>query len=300
MDHMTAKVSCFARAYHYQNNTVHIFADTAAKALLGEDYDRVAMSMTQGVGFFLPGFSGTPQEGLRLIVDKQLAPSVLGRSAYCENALEKEKRLGCYQYVLFASGYDTFAIRNIDDSLVVYELDLPEVLADKQKRIEKTGLKASAVFVPCDLSNLAWKGQLTERGFRPGRKSFGSLLGISYYLGKDEFKSLLITLGGTMCDGSAICFDYQSTEDSRETQTNQKLAAGAGEQMKARYDYREMETILEECGFLIYEHLDHDDMTGRFFSEYNKCCPEHRMEAPIGVCYVLAVRKESLIEKPAG
>ena len=43
----------------------------------------------------------------------------------------------------------------------------------------------------------------------------------------------------------------------------------------------------------------HDDMTGRFFSEYNKCCPEHRMEAPIGVCYVLAVRKESLIEKPA-
>jgi len=49
---------------------------------------------------------------------------VLGRSAYCENALEKEKRLGCSQYVLFASGYDTFAIRNRDDSLAMYELDI--------------------------------------------------------------------------------------------------------------------------------------------------------------------------------
>lgn len=124
MDHMTAKVSCFARAYHYRNNTVHVFADTAAEALLGEDYDRVAMSMAQGVGFFLPGFSGTLEEGLRMIVDRQLAPSVLGRSAYCENALEKEKRLGCSQYVLFASGYDTFAIRNRDDSLAMYELDI--------------------------------------------------------------------------------------------------------------------------------------------------------------------------------
>ena len=292
MENITAKVSCFARAYHYKISASPIFADTAAEALLGEDYSRIAESMTQGVGFFLPGFSGTPEEGLRMIVDRQLAPSVLGRSAYCEYALEKEKQFGCGQYVLFASGYDTFAIRNSDDTLSVYELDLPEVLADKQRKIEKAGLKANAVFVPCDLSDPAWKGQLTERGFRPDRKSFGSLLGICYYLGKNEFKSLLMTLGGTMCDGSAICFDYQSTEDSRETQTNQKLAAGAGEQMKARYDYREMETLLEECGFLIYEHLDHDDMTGRFFSEYNKCCPEHRMEAPKGVCYVLAVRKE--------
>jgi len=292
MDHMTAKVSCFARAYHYRNNTMHIFADTAAQALLEEDYDQIAESMAQGVSFFLPGFSGTPEEGLRMIVDRQLAPSVLGRSVYCENTIEKEKRLGCCQYVLLASGYDTFAIRNRDDSLTVYELDLPEVLADKQRRIENARLKANAVFVPCDLSDPAWKDQLTERGFRPGRKSFGSLLGISYYLEKDAFKRLLLALGGIMCDGSAICFDYQSTEDSWETQTNQKLAAGAGEQMKARYDYREMETILEECGFLIYEHLDHNDMTGRFFSEFNKCCPEHRMEAPAGVCYVLAVRKE--------
>ena len=108
MENITAKVSCFARAYHYKNSTSPIFADTAAEALLGQDYDRIAESMTQGVGFFLPGFNGSPEEGLRLIVDRQLSPSVLGRSAYCERMLENETRLGCRQYVIFASGYDTY------------------------------------------------------------------------------------------------------------------------------------------------------------------------------------------------
>ena len=292
MENITAKVSCFARAYHYKNSTSPIFADTAAEALLGQDYDRIAESMTQGVGFFLPGFNGSPEEGLRLIVDRQLSPSVLGRSAYCERMLENEIRLGCRQYVIFASGYDTFAIRNSNAALSVYEIDLPEVLADKQRRIEKAGLESRVVYVPCDLSETSWKDQLTDSGFRRDQKSFGSLLGISYYLGKDEFRSLLEMLGGIMSEGSAICFDYQSREESPETATNQALAQGAGEQMKAQYDAQEMEALLEECGFLVYEHLDHTEMTNQYFSDYNQRNPEHSMKAPMGVCYVLAVRKK--------
>ena len=292
MENITAKVSCFARAYHYKNSESPIVEDTAAKALLGEDYDQIAESMTQGVGFFLPSFNGSPEEGLRLIVDRQLSPSVLGRSAYCERMLENEIRLGCRQYVIFASGYDTFAIRNSNAALSVYEIDLPEVLADKQRRIEKAGLESRVIYVPCDLSETSWKDQLTDSGFRRDQKSFGSLLGISYYLGKDEFRSLLEMLGGTMSEGSAICFDYQSREESPETATNQALAQGAGEQMKAQYDAQEMEALLEECGFLVYEHLDHTKMTNQYFSDYNQRDPEHSMKAPAGVCYVLAVRKK--------
>ena len=54
MDNTTAKVSCFARAYHYVNTPVHIFANRAAQGLLGEDYDNIAQSMTQGISFFIP------------------------------------------------------------------------------------------------------------------------------------------------------------------------------------------------------------------------------------------------------
>jgi len=108
--------------------------------------------MKQGIVFFLPGFQGTEEEGLRLIADRQLSPSVLGRSAYCEMLLEKEKHLGCRQYIIFASGYDSFAVRNTDKELSVFELDYPLMIQDKMKRIEKAGLSCDAVSVPVDLS----------------------------------------------------------------------------------------------------------------------------------------------------
>lgn len=95
MDNMTAKVSCFARAYHHKQNTIHIFDDSVAAAILMDDYDEIAMNMTAGVNFFMPDFKGTKEEGLRLIVDKQLSPSVLARSAYCEGKLLREKEKDC-------------------------------------------------------------------------------------------------------------------------------------------------------------------------------------------------------------
>lgn len=290
MDNMTAKVSCFSRAYHYKNNAVHIFADTAAEQLLGEDYGQIAESMTAGLPFFFPDFKGTKEEGLRLIMEKQLAPSVLGRSAYCEDALAGARKQGCTQYVLFACGYDTFSLRNQDAWLQVFELDFPELLRDKAERIEKAKLRSSAVSVPCNLAEPAWKEQLSAAGFDRGKESFGSLLGISYYLTKEEFERLLRNISELMAEGSLLCFDYPCTEESRETRTNQALAAAAGEQMQALYAEQEMQSLLERCGFAMAEHLHHQEMTDRYFSAYNAENPEHRMAAPVGVGYVLAVK----------
>ena len=210
MKNVTAKVSCFARAYHHKHNDVHIFDDYAAEQLLGEEYDQIAQNMTGGVSSFFPEFKGTPEEGLRLIADRQLSPSVLARSAYCEKMLDNERRLGCRQYILFASGYDTYSIRNDDGELSVFELDLPDILSDKRKRIEKAGLKSNANYVPCDLATDLWKVKL--------------------------------------------------------------------------------ELLLHECGFLIYEHLDNEEMTKQYFSDYNNANPEHGMQAPEGVAYIMAVR----------
>ena len=73
MDHMTAKVSCFARAYHHKNNQVCIFDDPMAEKLLGNEYEQIAEHMAAGVKFFLPDFKGMKEEGLRLIVDNQIS-----------------------------------------------------------------------------------------------------------------------------------------------------------------------------------------------------------------------------------
>ena len=293
MDHMTAKVSCFARAYHHKHNETHIFDDNAAERLLGEDYAQIAKNMTEGLPFFFPDFEGTKEEGLRLIVDKQLSPSVLARSAYCEGKLMDEKNQGCKQYLIFASGYDTFSLRNTDESLSVFELDLPEMIADKRERIEKQKMKSTAVSVPCNLAEDPWKGQLLEAGYSQNQKAFGSLLGLSYYLRKEEFERLLTSVNEIMEEGAAICFDYPSADESKETKTNQSLAQGAGEQMKALYSEQEIKTLLQKCGFELKEHLNHKEMTELYFKEYNNANLHHQMQAPMGVGYVFAEKMGS-------
>lgn len=345
MDNMTAKVSCFARAYHYINNQVHIFKDSAAEILLGEEYEQIAENMSGGISFFLPGFQGTKEEGLRLIVDHQLSPSVLGRSAFCEKMLDQEKMQGCKQYVLLASGYDTYSIRNQDETLSVFELDLPELITDKLERITRIkqnakeslyqsvnqgsnqnlnqsvkqgsnqNLSQSAkqssnrivkqcmesipntksvmtpVFIPCNLADPSWNEELLKSGFEASQKSFTSLLGISYYLTKSEFCVLLQTTSKIMAEGSAICFDYPTTEESREAETNRQLAKGAGEQMKAMYSEAEIKEILENCDFKIETCLEQAEMTKQYFSEYNRYHEGHEMQAPVGVGYIFAKRK---------
>ena len=290
MDHMTAKVSCFARAYHHKKNQAHIFDDPMAEKLLGKEYEQIAEHMAAGIKFFLPDFKGTKEEGLRLIVDNQLSPSVLGRGAYCEQKLADAEKQGCNQYILFASGYDTYALRYPESTLSVYELDLPEMLEDKRMRIKRAQLKSVTVDVPCNLAEVSWKQKLLEAGYQQTESAFGSLLGISYYLRKEEFEQLLKNVHEIMAEGSMICFDYPAVDESKETKTNQVLASGAGEQMKALYSYEELEALLERCGFKVKEHLDHRGMTDRYFKAYNQNNPTHPMKAPKGVGYVTAGR----------
>lgn len=290
MEHITAKVSCFARAYHYRNNSTYIFDDTVAKNLLGADYNKIANSMTEGLDFFFPEFKGTKEEGLRKIVDRQLSPSVLARSAFCEEKLTEAISDSCKQYIVFAAGYDTFSIRNTNTSLKVYELDYPELLKDKMEHISQAQLASDAVYVSCNLAQDTWKEKLLYAGYMKNQKAFGSLLGISYYLSKAEFGKLLADICEIMSKGSAICFDYPSAEESMETKTNQMLALGAGEQMKSVYTYEDINLLLQKCGFILKEHLNSVKMTDIYFSKYNNENPKHQMQAPDGVCYVYAIK----------
>lgn len=63
------------------------------------------------------------------------------------------------------------------------------------------------------------------------------------------------------CAGSSICFDYPRSSDGTESRRNRELAAAAGERMKAQYSWDELEKLLSEAGFLVYEHLNADEAT---------------------------------------
>ena len=294
VENMTALISIFARAYHYRNNTEWVFADSLAEKMLTEkEYEEISKSMSKGIDCFVPDFTGSQKTALLFIVDHHLAPSVLARSAFCERAIGNAIQIGCRQIAVFACGYDTFSVRTGNKTLAVFELDKQEMIVNRQNRIEQSGLRpvCQVKYVGCDLSMPSWSSALLKAGFHPGEQSFGSLLGISYYLSKEEFGNLLGGISSIWNEGSAVCFDYPLSEGGMESIRNQELAAAAGEQMKAQYTCTELETLLSETGFLVYEHMNATDASETFFARYNRKNPEHSMTAPSGVGYCLAVKK---------
>ena len=95
----------------------------AEKILSKEEYSNISKEMIKEIKFFNPSFVGSDKDALKWIVNNQLSPSVLGRSAFCERFLKNAYKLGCKQYLIFASGYDTFGYRNNLNGLKVFEID---------------------------------------------------------------------------------------------------------------------------------------------------------------------------------
>jgi methyltransferase (TIGR00027 family) len=299
---LTALVSTFSRAYHAEHNQVKIFDDRLARQLLtDEEYVSIASNMSQAIAFFQPQFVGSQEQALRRIVDHQLSPSPLGRAAFAEQALELATTLGTRQYLIFAAGYDTFAYRQPDwaANLQIFEIDHPATAADKLRRVSALNMAAPSNLhgIATDFTEPHWQSDLLAcPTFDTTLISFSSLLGISYYLSKDEFMQLLATIASMLPKGSSIVFDYPdeltfTSQAGERTQKQVMMAARAGEPMLASYSYSELEKICEKVNLRIYRHLTPADITRELFQSYNDSQPNHQITAFDHVNYCLMVKQ---------
>lgn len=281
---MTALVSLFARAYHQKNKDIKIFDDLLSTKLITEkEYEMIGLNMSQGISFFNPTFKGSKEEALKWIVDHQLSPSVLLRSAFCKEAIEEMKEKGCQQYLDFASGYDSFAYY-YQNQMHVFEIDKKEVIEDKRQRCKDVYIE-NIQFLSIDLSQENWINTLLQSDYQEDQLSISSMLGLSYYLTKDEFKKMLKQLSKHLLKGSRLVFDYPSIQESKETKINEMLAKEADESMKAKYSFAELKEILNQCHLTIIQHKNHQTMTEKYISNYNVYYKDDPIKAPEGVCY---------------
>lgn len=190
---MTALVSCFARCYHYKNNKYRIFNDNISEKIISsEEYNSISSNMSNGIKLFNPNFVGTKEDALRWIVNNQLSPSVLGRSIFSEISLLNATKFGCREYLIFASGYDTFAYRNNINNLKVFEIDKSEMIEDKIRRLDNNKLDYSKVnFIKCDFTDTDCISSIINSDYNRNEISFSSLLGVSYYLTKEDFSNMI-------------------------------------------------------------------------------------------------------------
>ena len=286
---MTALVSLFARAYHQKSKDIKIFDDPlSTKLITKKEYEMIRLSMSQGISFFNPNFKGSKEEALKWIVDHQLSPSVLLRSAFCKEAIEEMKEKGCKQYLDFASGYDSFAYY-YQNQMHVFEIDKKEVIEDKRQRCKDVDIE-NIQFLSIDLGKDNWINRLLESTYQENQLSVCSLLGLSYYLTHDQFKRLLKEISKHMIKGSQLVYDYPSYQESDETRKSEVLAKEANETMRAKYSFEQLKEILDLCHLKIVRHDDYR-ITLDSLIHYNEYYKDNPIIAPKGVCYCVAEKE---------
>lgn len=288
-NNMTALVSCFARYYHTVNSNIKIYNDTLAPAILTKlEIENISKNMMKGIKIFNPYYD--EDDSLKWVVNNILAPSVLARSIFNEKHLLNEIRLGLKQYLILGSGYDTSGYK-ISDKVSVYELDKKEIIEDKVKRVKNANINTKNInYINCDF-NSNWIENLLKSSFDKNKKTFCSLLGLSYYLDKEIFKQTISILSKNIPAGSVIVFDYPSNIETKKEIINQALAKEAGEEVKSKYSYKDIEAIVQASNMLIYEHLNYQDINDTFFYDYNTLNPSNKILAPKGVAYCLLVKQ---------
>ena len=295
---LTALISLFGRVYHAEHDEPVIFDDALSRQLMtADEYEQIKSYMLGGIDFFAPGKKDefvSADDMLKWIVQTQIAPTPLSRARYCEDALKTAVLTGTKQYVILGAGMDTFAFRTADmmDRLSVFEADHPVTQENKRRRISRAGwdIPDALHFVPMDFTKDHLADKLLAHGYRPELKTFFSWLGVSYYLTKEQIETMLQALAALAVEGSTLLFDYATNDlfhsPVKRVQNMIAMAAASGEAMKSGFSYQELEQTLGKYRFLIYEHLDTDEIQKKFFTGRT----DH-LKAFEHIAYTLAVLK---------
>lgn len=295
---LTSLVSAFSRAYHVKEDNPVVFHDTLAHAFLtSEEYNAIASNMAQGISFFSPEMAeklkGNDAAILKWVNQIQLSPTPLARAAYAEHVVENEINLGAQQYVILGAGLDTFAWRHSNPEVTIFEVDHPSSQQFKLARLKQADLTCpkNLKFIAMDFTKTLALKNLTAQGFDTNKKTVFSLLGVTYYLNKNELQMLLYTLFNALPKGSSIIFDFADerlfTEQGifNRVQHMVQMAAASGEPMKFSTTLTELEQMLAEQQLFIYEHLSPQDIQNQYF--YNR---DDDLQAFETIHYVHAVK----------
>ena len=272
---MTAKLCSFARAYHSLLGKDKIFDDYLAYDIIGKDeYDKigrlVAGDAAEDAAVY--GF-----ESLKPFarLNRCFTPVALSRTAFAEQALARfSRRLSGCQYVICGAGMDTFAFRNTDETIRVFELDRPDMQAYKLARIQalRWEIPPHVRYAPIDFETQDIGRVLLASGFRPYEPTFFSLLGVAYYLTLDALRHLVRSIGAIAAPGSRFALDFPDETTFAEGSSSRvrclaEMTEKLGEPMRQGVSLAALRGILSDEGFVIRRHEGPEAIQRHFFEE---------------------------------
>ena len=265
---VTAKLCAFARAWHSNRSREKIYDDYLAYDLMGkEEYDAVYDMISRGFGGNIPQLS---REDTEQIINEYIAPIPLSRIHFSESRLERfAEENGEIQYVICGAGSDTFAFRNDNENIEVFEIDHPDTQRYKLEKIRELewNIRDNVHYVPVDFERERMCDKLLAAGFDPKKKTFFSILGVTYYLTLDVFTDTLKQMAELSALGSELVFDYpiKTGEFPRRVERLEQITEGMGEVMRGGYDYNEVSRALYSLGFQIDTYMPPEKVQSEYF-----------------------------------
>ena len=192
---ITGKLTAAGRAVE-SRRADRLFEDPLAEALAGEEGFRL---MEQ---WRLPGM---PEEN----------PTIAPRTRFYDDLVIEAVAEGLGQVVLLAAGMDTRAFRlPLPAEVIVFELDQPELLEQKQAILEQQHAepRCHRIVVPADLAEDDWPHALATAGFDDAAPAVLIAEGLSWYLTEDENARLLDNLASLAAPGSRLGIDIVSRD----------------------------------------------------------------------------------------
>ena len=169
---------------------------------------------------------------------------------------------------------DTFAFRNTDETIQIYELDHPDTQAYKLQRIHKLRwtIPENVHYAPVDFEKEEFGRALLRAGFCQAGASFFSLLGVAYYLTPESFRRIVRGIGELASSGSQFVFDFPDETTFAEKRPRRvreltEITSKLGEPMLHGFSVDEIHTILNEEGFNIRRHEGPRDIQRHFFDD---------------------------------
>lgn len=204
---------------------------------------------------------------------RQNRASIVARSRYAEDRLVSG---GYRQYVILGAGLDSFAWRRPDliGWLRLFEVDHPASQAWKRDRITELDLpvRDGHVFAPVDFETEPLRDGLTRAGLDWSQPAFFSWLGVMIYLTPEAITATLNTVSGCGT-GSEIVLSYDAPDaflddTAREmVKIEARQVAATGEPYTTRMSPAQAETLIENAGLEVVEHLAPQTLYDRYFAQ---------------------------------
>ncbi|MCR4861806.1 MAG: class I SAM-dependent methyltransferase [Ruminococcus sp.] len=264
---VTAKICAFVRAWHSNLSRQKIYDDYLAYDMLGkEEYDSIYELISSG----LDGSQQFSREDTEQIISEYFAPIPLSRIHFNESRLaDFVKANGKVQYVICGAGSDTFAFRNDNEDIEIFEIDHPDTQRYKLEKIRELewNLRPNVHYVPVDFEKERMCDKLLASGFDPNVKTFFSILGVTYYLTLDVFTDTLNQMAELSALGSELVFDYpiKTGVFPRRVERLELMTEALGEIMRGGYDYNEVSRALYGLGFQIDTYMPPEKVQKEYF-----------------------------------